>query len=108
MFKFFKNLFPAPVDFALLVQKGALIIDVRSPSEFASGHIKESKNIPLDQFQRRMTELKKAGKPVITVCRSGNRSRLAMSMLSGIGVEVYNGGAWNHLDKKLHRGTGPF
>jgi rhodanese-related sulfurtransferase len=103
MFRLFKNLFPAPVDFSLLMQKGAVIVDVRSPSEFASGHINGSKNIPLDEFQRRMTELKKAGKPVITVCRSGNRSSVAKSMLTSKGIEAYNGGAWHSLDKKLHR-----
>jgi phage shock protein E len=101
MFKLFKKLFPESVDFTSLYKKGALIIDVRSPSEFASGHIKGSKNIPLDMFQKRMTELKKSGKPVITVCRSGNRSRVAKSMLAGIGVEAYNGGAWNSLERKL-------
>ncbi len=103
MFKLFKNLFPKPVDFALLLQQGAMIVDVRSPTEFSSGHIEGSKNIPLDQFQGRMASLKKQAKPVITVCRSGNRSRVAKSMLTAMGIEAYNGGAWHNLDKKLHQ-----
>jgi phage shock protein E len=102
MFEMFKNLFHEAIDYAALMQKGALIIDVRSPSEFASGNIKGSRNIPLDQFQNRIAELKKSGKPVITVCRSGNRSGAAKSMLEQAGIEAYNGGAWDSLDKKLH------
>jgi len=102
MFDLFKNLFHEAVDYKMLVQKGALIIDVRSPSEFKSGNIKGSRNIPLDQLQGRIAEFKKTGKPVITVCRSGNRSGAAKSMLDSAGIEAYNGGAWDSLDKKLH------
>ena len=49
MLNLFKNMFSsAPeVDYAALVKKGALIIDVRTPGEFKSGHIKGSINIPL-------------------------------------------------------------
>jgi rhodanese-related sulfurtransferase len=101
MFEMFKNLFHEAVDYKELMQKGALIIDVRSPLEFASGNIKGSRNIPLDQFQNRIAELKKSGKPVIAVCRSGNRSGAAKSMLDQAGIEAYNGGAWDSLDRKL-------
>ncbi len=102
MFEMFKNLFHEAVDYKELMQKGALIIDVRSPSEFASGNIRGSRNIPLDQFQNKVAELKKSGKPVITVCRSGNRSGAAKSMLDQAGIEAYNGGAWDSLERKLH------
>ena len=102
MFEMFKNLFHEAVDYKELMQKGALIIDVRSPSEFASGSCKGSRNIPLDQFQNKVAELKKSGKPVITVCRSGNRSGAAKTMLDHAGIEAYNGGAWDSLDRKLH------
>jgi phage shock protein E len=101
MFELFKNLFSEAVDFNTLVKNGALIIDVRSPSEFKSGSIRGSRNIPLDQFQSRIAELKKTGKVIITVCRSGNRSGVAKSMLAGAGIEAYNGGAWGSLEKKI-------
>jgi len=90
-----------PVDFKGLVQAGALIVDVRSASEYKSGHISGSKNYPLDGLQGRIAELKKLNKPVITVCRSGARSRMARGILKNAGIEVYNGGAWFMLKNKI-------
>lgn len=101
MFGFLKKLFGPGVDFKALVDNGAVIIDVRTPNEFDGGHIKGSKNIPLDRIQREAASLKKAGKPVITVCKSGARSGMAKSILKGAGVEVYNGGPWNVLVSKI-------
>ncbi len=99
----FQRLFSsAPAtDYADLVRKGAMIVDVRTPGEFSSGHIKGSVNIPLDVISSRVQELKKKNKPVITVCRSGNRSGSAKSILESAGVEVYNGGAWDSLQNKI-------
>ena len=84
-----------------LVGHGALIVDVRSPEEFASGHIDESINIPLDKINTKASFLKKCGKPVITCCRSGTRSGLAEGILKMAGVQVYNGGAWDKLRQKI-------
>lgn len=103
MLNMFKNLFSsAPdADYVTLVKEGAIIIDVRTKSEFNSGHIKGSINIPLDEIQTKVAELKKKNKTVITCCRSGNRSGMAKSILKNAGVECYNGGAWNVLDHKI-------
>ena len=78
-----------------------MIIDVRSPQEFDAGHVKNSKNIPLQTIQKAIPELKKSGKVVITVCRSGSRSGMAKSILESAGIEVYNGGPWNVLKSKI-------
>jgi rhodanese-related sulfurtransferase len=78
-----------------------MIIDVRSPQEFDAGHVKNSKNIPLQTIQKAIPELKKSGKVVITVCRSGSRSGMAKSILKSAGIEVYNGGSWNVLRSKI-------
>ena len=101
MFGFLKNLFGPKVDFKALVTSGAMIIDVRSPQEFDAGHINTSKNIPLQTIQKAIPELKKSGKVVITVCRSGSRSGMAKSILKSAGIEVYNGGPWNVLKSKI-------
>ena len=102
MFGFLKKLFGGTAtDFKALLAKGAVIIDVRTPAEYKAGHIPGSKNIPLDVIGSKAGELKKAGKPVITVCRSGNRSGIAKSKLGAAGVEVYNGGAWQSLITKI-------
>ncbi|MBP9794054.1 MAG: rhodanese-like domain-containing protein [Flavobacterium sp.] len=81
--------------------KGAIIIDVRTPGEFASGHIKGSKNIPLDTISSKIVEIKKLNKPVIACCRSGMRSGQATSILKQNGIEVINGGGWDSLNQKL-------
>ena len=101
MLSFIKKLFGPGVDFKALKENGAVIIDVRSPQEFDGGHIQGSKNIPLDRIQREVTAIKKIGKPIITVCKSGARSSMAKSILKGAGVEVYNGGPWNVLVGKI-------
>ena len=101
MLRFLKKIFGPGVDFRGLVGSGALIVDVRSPQEFAGGHVKGSINIPLDSIKQRITDLKKKNKPIITVCRSGNRSGMAKMMLKSAGIEVYNGGPWNTLARKL-------
>lgn len=103
MINIFKNMFSsAPaVNFEELVKNGAIIVDVRTPGEFNSGHIKGSINIPLDQINNKKDELKKKNKVIITCCRSGNRSGIAESMLQSAGIECYNGGPWNVLNNKI-------
>lgn len=102
MFSFLKKLFGPGTDFKALAEAGAIIIDVRSPQEFDRGHIKGSKNIPVNIIQKEVNSLKKLNKPVITVCQSGARSGMAKSVLNAAGIEVYNGGSWNGLRAKLN------
>lgn len=100
---FFSNLFSSKpaVDFSELVKNGAIIVDVRTPGEFAQGHVKGSLNIPLDSIRNRVSELKSKNKPVITCCRSGARSGSAKSILTDAGIECYNGGPWDSLQSQL-------
>ena len=89
------------VDLADLAKKGAQLVDVRTKAEYASGHIKGSLNIPLDQLSQRLNQLKK-DKPIITYCASGIRSGSARRLLRSQGfTEVYNGGGWMDLQRKL-------
>lgn len=97
---FFQKLFGPKVDFQKLVEDGAMIVDVRTPAEYAGGHIKGSVNIPLDQVEKRMSKIKGYGKPVIACCRSGMRSRVAAGIMKNNGVEAYNGGPWDALKYK--------
>jgi rhodanese-related sulfurtransferase len=101
MFSFLRKLFGPGTDFKALTEAGAIIIDVRSPQEFDRGHIKGSKNIPVNIIQREINAIKKLNKPIITVCQSGARSGIAKSALKAAGVEVYNGGSWFGLRNKI-------
>jgi phage shock protein E len=101
MLGFIKKLFGPPTDFKQLIQNGAIIIDVRSASEYKAGHISGSLNIPVDSIKNKVEEIQKKNKPVITCCRSGARSGMAKSILSTAGVEAYNGGPWNILLSKI-------
>lgn len=93
----FKKLFGAAPDFKQMLANGAIIIDVRSPGEFSSGHIKGSKNIPLQQITSGVKSIAK-DKPIITVCASGMRSASAKSQLRSMGyAQVENGGSWTKM-----------
>jgi len=81
--------------------KDAVIVDVRTPGEYQGGHIKGSKNIPLNFLSDKLSEIKKWNKPVIACCASGMRSAQATSILKSNGVEAMNGGGWSSLQNKL-------
>ncbi|MEL0336451.1 MAG: rhodanese-like domain-containing protein [Euryarchaeota archaeon] len=96
---FFKKIFGGGPDLSELIDQGALIVDVRTPSEYKNGHCKSSKNIPLQGFQSKINGLKKQNKVIITCCASGMRSGNAAKMLNQAGVEAYNGGPWQKVDQ---------
>ncbi|KYP16393.1 rhodanese-like domain-containing protein [Flavihumibacter sp. CACIAM 22H1] len=101
MFTILKSIFGKKEDLKALREAGALIVDVRTPAEYEAGHIPGSSNIPLDQLKKQLAVLKKEGKAIIAVCRSGNRSALAVSQLKAAGINAYNGGAWSSLARDL-------
>ncbi|MGB8652200.1 MAG: rhodanese-like domain-containing protein [Mycobacteriales bacterium] len=70
-------------------QSGALLLDVRTPQEFRSGHAPRSRNIPLDQLPGRLRELP-TGRQVLVICQSGGRSARAAALLGQHGVTVSN------------------
>lgn len=71
-------------------QRGARLIDVREPREFAAGHAAGARNIPLGQLGARLGDIPAAG-PVLLICRSGNRSGQAQELLRRQGrTNTYN------------------
>ena len=99
MIELIKNLlgFGPKVDLNELVASGALVLDVRTPSEYKDGHVKGSINLPLQTLGNNLNKLKK-DQVIITCCRSGSRSGMAKRMLKANGFEqVHNGGAWTNL-----------
>lgn len=106
MIQTLKNIFGLgpKVDYAQLAKDGAIILDVRSKSEYATGHIEGSINIAVDSLSTNLDKLKNKNKPIITCCASGMRSGMAKNMLKSRGFEqVYNGGNWYSLQQKLRK-----
>ena len=90
------------INYAQLVNDGAIILDVRTSGEFSTGHIKGSINIPINSLAHNLAKLKAKNKPVITCCASGMRSASAKSILQSNGFsDVYNGGSWYQLNMKI-------
>jgi phage shock protein E len=77
-----------------LVASGAVLLDVRTRAEFASGHLERARNIPLDELARRLEELGPKDKPVILYCASGVRSAMAAGTLRKNGfTQLHNLGS---------------
>ena len=81
-----------------MIERGGIMIDVRTPQEFKSGHVKGSKNIPGNRIDQEIKAIKKLNKPVILCCASGARSGMATNKLKSAGIEAVNGGSWRSLN----------
>jgi phage shock protein E len=80
------------------LRKGAIIIDVRTATEYDSGHIPDAFNIPADRIKANAERLKDSRLPVVVCCSSGERSSTVTQILKDKGViEVFNGGNWENL-----------
>lgn len=93
----------------LINRANALVLDVREPAEYASGHIIGSRNIPLGQLAERKKELERyRAKPIVLVCQTGVRAGRASGDLGREGfaeVSVLEGGiaAWQQAAMPLER-----
>lgn len=76
----------------LINHKNAVVLDVREPGEYESGHVLNSKLIPLGKLKERIGELEKhKDRPIVVLCRSGNRSGTACFILGKQGFnQAYN------------------
>jgi rhodanese-related sulfurtransferase len=74
-----------------LVAAGIKVVDVRTPAEYAAGHLPGAMNIPFDEMERRAAELGPPATPVLLYCRSGRRSGIATDTLRTLGFdEIYD------------------
>jgi len=85
------------------IDDNAVIIDVRSESEFNSGNLVGSVNVPLKDLMYRVNEFEKE-KKYITVCTVGMRAESAKKFFKKRGYQVVNGGRWSNL-KDLRNNT---
>lgn len=84
------------------IEQGAVILDVRTPSEYKTGHIEGSINLQLSRLHAAELPLDKT-KTYITVCSHGLRSVKAMNLLKERGYKVFNGGALADLESEIER-----
>lgn len=78
----------------IIKEKQGTIVDVRTTSEFIGGNAEGSINIPLQELQQRMDQIKNLKPPIVLCCASGHRSAQATQFLSQQGFECCNGGSW--------------
>lgn len=100
MINLFKSIFSGGSTAAIdeVIAQGAVIVDVRSPGEFASGHAKGAVNIPLDQLELKLAKVKSYRKPIVVCCASGMRSARAKAILTSQGVsDVHDAGSWRNI-----------
>jgi rhodanese-related sulfurtransferase/molybdopterin-guanine dinucleotide biosynthesis protein A len=92
------------------LERGAYLLDVRQPDEYADGHVPGAHLVPLGQVPERAAEVP-ADRPVYVMCRSGSRSQRAAEFLRAQGVDAVNvtGGmlAWADVDGPVARGDEP-
>ncbi|MBS1904433.1 MAG: rhodanese-like domain-containing protein [Bacteroidetes bacterium] len=108
----YKTYTPAEVTTFLKQDTTAVVLDVRTPEEYASetGHLKNAKLIPVQQLEDRIGELASVkNKTVVAYCRSGHRSKQASEILSKKGFKIINmdGGitAWNAAGLPTEQGA---
>ena len=74
-----------------LAAAGAKVVDVRTPQEFASGHVPGAINIPFDEIGKRAAEIGPPSTRVVLYCRTGRRSGIAADALDKAGYkQVYD------------------
>lgn len=97
----------APVEVAKkLLAEGAVVIDVRTPGEFGSGHLPKAINIPVDQVAvevpRRIPDKER---PILLHCQSGMRSATAQRQLRALGyTRAFNLGSYGRAAQIAKRG----
>lgn len=82
-----------------------LVIDVRSPGEFVSGHVQGSINLPLTTFAHEIERVAPdKSAPIVLCCATGGRSGMACSFMQQRGyTQVSNGGAASSVAGRLMR-----
>lgn len=78
----------------IIKEKQGTVVDVRTNEEFRGGNVEGSINIPLQEIERRMDELKTLKQPLVLCCASGGRSGQATQYIMQQGIECCNGGSW--------------
>ncbi|MDH6166618.1 rhodanese-related sulfurtransferase [Variovorax boronicumulans] len=72
----------------LINRERAVLVDVREPEEFATGHMIGAKNVPLNQLDEKLAStVKNKNVPLLLVCATGARAQRAVAMAKKLGYE---------------------
>ncbi|MDG2151544.1 MAG: rhodanese-like domain-containing protein [Polaribacter sp.] len=85
------------------LEKGAVVLDVRTQQEWDEGHTEGAEHIVLTLIPSEIDKIKSWNKSVIAVCRSGGRSGQATDFLKSNGVDIINGGPWQNVDQYVDK-----
>jgi rhodanese-related sulfurtransferase len=94
----------------LMNREKAVVVDVCSPEEFASGHVTGAKNVPLGELEAKLPAVvKNKSVPVVMVCASGARSNRAVAVAKKLGYEKVHSltggmGAWRSASLPVQKG----
>jgi rhodanese-related sulfurtransferase len=74
-----------------------VVLDVRGPDEFSGplGHIREAKNMPLDELSAYLPDLVRNSRPVVVVCKTNRRSSTAAQQLQQAGSGCLSVARWD-------------
>lgn len=83
------------------ILKGGLLVDVRTPLEFDTGHVAGAINIPLDQLAQRLSDFgADKNREIVLYCKSGARAGMAQQALASAGyTRVFNSGGFSDWQK---------
>ncbi|MCQ4139142.1 rhodanese-like domain-containing protein [Chryseobacterium sp. EO14] len=85
------------------LKNNPFLVDVRTPSEFASGSVKGAQNIPLSEIKNQISKFTNKNQ-IIVFCRSGNRSAMAKGILGKNGISnVVNGRSLENVVKTMQK-----
>jgi len=81
----------------IINQKETILVDVRTPEEFAQGNVKNSINIPISELENNLSKLQ-GKKNIVVFCKAGIRAAKAEKLLKDKGIKnVYNGKTWENV-----------
>jgi phage shock protein E len=85
------------------IAAGAVVIDVRTPDEYAQGHLENATNLPVDELPARLGEVDglvagDKARPIVVYCATGGRAAQARTQLEAAGYKnIVNGGGYEDL-----------
>lgn len=87
----------------IINDESTLLVDVRTPKEFAEGNVEKSINIPLQSLEENL-HLFQNRKHIVIFCRSGNRSAKAIKYLKEKGINnLHDGKTWQNVEKIIQQ-----